>query len=359
MIPYFLLAILPLLVGLSAARYRFTVNKRLIYVSKSGCIDLFMVILLVMLAMRGIQCGVDTKQYLRLFREYGAVSFPGLFTKYDHEFGYKLLNKLIYVLCGEYQILLLVTACVCVLPLWRFYRRESEKQPLTVVLFLTVAPFVMYFSGIRQAMAMSLGTFVWYAAKERRRMRFLLLVLLCMQIHSSAFMLLLLYPLYHARITKKWLWFVLPCMLGVYVFRNAIFNYALTLLWKEYHAPSATGATTMLLLLILFGVYSFVIADEKALDKDTIAMRNILLLSIVLQIFALLHPLSMRINYYFLIFVPVLIPKIANRCKKKYAQISRLSVAVMTAYFLVYFLDSVVRDKDALGIYPYVPFWAN
>lgn len=359
MIPYFLLAILPVLIGISGIRYRFKVNKKLIYESKTGCIDLFMLILFLMLAMRGIRCGMDTRQYLRLFYEYGTVSFLGVFEDFDHELGYKLLNKLIYVVFGDFQILILVTACVCVLPLWSFYRKESEVQSLTVALFLSVAPFVMYFSGIRQSMAMSLGVFAWYAVRERKWIRFLLLVLLAMQFHTSAFMLLLLYPLYHARITKKWLWFVVPCMFAVYALRDAIFLRVLDMLWKDYNETSATGATTMLTLLILFGIYSFVIPDEKALDKETIALRNILLLSIVIQIFALLHPLSMRMNYYYLVFIPILIPKIAKRSKQQFSQIAELSVVVMTVYFLYYFIKMVVTDNDALNIFPYVPFWKN
>ena len=86
-------------------------------------------------------------------------------------------------------------------------------------------------------------------------------------------------------------------------------------------------------------------------------MRNLLLLSIVLQIFALMHPLSMRMNYYFLIFVPILIPRIASRSKKQFAQIGQLSVIVMSVFFMCYFLYGVITDNDALNIYPYVPFW--
>ena len=112
-------------------------------------------------------------------------------------------------------------------------------------------------------------------------------------------------------------------------------------------------------LLVLFGVYSYVIPSEDKMDQDTVAMRNILLLSVVIQIFALLHPLSMRMNYYFLIFVPILIPKIASRSKGGYAQVAKLSVIVMTVYFVYYFARKVILDVDSLNIFPYIPFWRN
>ena len=109
----------------------------------------------------------------------------------------------------------------------------------------------------------------------------------------------------------------------------------------------------------MFAVYSYVFVDDEALDQETIGLRNLLLLSVVIQIFAMLHPLSMRMNYYFLIYVPILIPKIAKRCKQRYAMIVKLSVVVMTVFFLSYFVFMIVTDNDDLNIFPYVPFWHN
>ncbi len=359
MIPYFILIALPLLVRMIGTSYRFTSEKKLLYETRAGSIDVFMFIFLLLLAFRGLQCGVDTKQYLRLFNEYSAQNVSQLLSSYDHEFGYKLLNRLVGLVGGSYRMLLIITSVICVVPLWYFYKRESQNQLLTIALFLTVAPYMMYFSGIRQAIAISLGIPAWYAAKNKKLWLFVVMVLLAMQFHLSAFMLFLLYPLYHMNITKKWLWFVVPCMVAVFIFRSVVFTVLSRLFWNEYSAIQETGATTILLLLVLFGLYSYILADEDKMDRNAIAMRNILLLSIVLQIFAMLHPAAMRMNYYFLIFVPILIPKIASSSKKQYAQIARWSVAIMTTYFICYFLEKVITDGDSLNIIPYIPFWRN
>ena len=350
---------MPVLARMISRKYRIISDNKTLYETQTASIDLFMLWFLLLLAFRSLQCGTDTRQYLRLFNEYSSQNLAAMLSDYDHEFGYKLLNKLIGGLTGNYQVFLIVTSAICVYLLWYFYKRESEIQLLTIALFLTVAPYMMYFSGIRQAIAISLGIPAWYAAKNKKLFRFILLVLLAMQFHTSAFMLFVIYPLYSAKITKKWLWVVVPGMVVVYIFKIPIFNTLRLLLWQEYYETIDTGATSILMLLILFGIYSYVLPEEKALDKDTIALRNILLLSIVLQIFAMIHPLAMRMNYYFLIFVPILIPKIANRSKKQFTQIARLSVIVMTVYFMYYFISSVITDKDSLNIFPYIPFWEN
>ena len=116
-------------------------------------------------------------------------------------------------------------------------------------------------------------------------------------------------------------------------------------------------ATTVLVLLIIFTIYSYVIADENQLDNDTIGFRNILLLMVTLQCFAPIHALSMRMNYYFLIILPVILPKIVNRSKISMKKIAKLSVIVMTAYFLFFFYNRAFNGADSLEIYPYVPFW--
>ena len=359
MIPYFLLIAIPVLFSFIGTKYRVTLRKRVLFETQAACIDAFMLIFLLMLAFRGLECGVDTRQYLRMYNRYSAFSVAEIFQNSDHEYGFKLLIKLVGMIFGSFQMLLCITAGICVIPLWYFYKRESDSQLLTIALFLSVAPFIMYFSGIRQAIAISLGIAAWYAARERRKIRFVLTVLLAMQFHTSAFILFLIYPLYTAKITTRWLWFVIPGMAAVFFLKNTIFNFLLAYLWNEYRVTTETGAPTILLLLILFGAYAYIIPDEQTIEQDTIALRNMLLLSIVIQFFALLHPLAMRMNYYFLVFVPILIPRVAARSKNMFSQIADVSILVMTVYFMYYFIHKVVNDVDSLGIFPYIPFWAE
>ena len=357
MVPYFILVALPALVWVTSKEYRFQIGKKLIYKTRTGCINVFMIIFFLLLALRSTECGIDTRQYLRLFQKYSNMSLSRIVLTQKHELGYKLLNRLIGFLRGDYQLFLAVVSAICVFPLWHFYKRESENPLLTIALFLTVAPFVMYFSGMRQAIAMSIGVIAWYYAREKSPFRFILVVILALQFHRSAMILFTIYPLYHVKITPRWLWAVVPCMVLVFIFKTHIFNFLFTFLWKEYELTSETGATNVLILLILFAVYSYIIPDERKMDEETTAMRNLLLCSVVLQFFAMLHPLSMRMNYYFLIYVPILIPRIAARSKEQYKQIAGLSVVVMTVFFMYYFISNGIKDNDDLNVFPYIPFW--
>ena len=61
-------------------------------------------------------------------------------------------------------------------------------------------------------------------------------------------------------------------------------------------------------------------------------------------------------NYYFLPFVPLLIPKITHRFKRidrRYAQLIQIGMAT---FFFIYYLQKT-NHVDSLNIYPYSFFW--
>jgi hypothetical protein len=126
---------------------------------------------------------------------------------------------------------------------------------------------------------------------------------------------------------------------------------------ERYSELESTGAYSILILLILFAIYSFLIPDNNELDNDTIAMRNFLLFSVCIQCFAPIHTLAMRMNYYFLIFIPILIPRIIKCRKRNLKEIAQLSQVIFVMFFAVYFFYEAYTGEDVLSIYPYIPFW--
>jgi len=78
---------------------------------------------------------------------------------------------------------------------------------------------------------------------------------------------------------------------------------------------------------------------------------------VCIQMFAPVHGLVMRVNYYFLPFVPVLIPRIVRRAKESMRQLVLISMIVMYSFFTVYFFYHAYTGADILRIYPYIPFW--
>lgn len=309
-----------------------------------------------MLALRNYHVGADTLGYKLMYMIAGKNSVGTLLANAEREYGFVLLTKLIRTLTPSFRVYLILISALSLLPLALYYRRESDYPLLSIILFVTVAPFSMYFSGVRQILAISIGVIAWQLAKERRLIWFLAVVFLASMFHITALILVVMYPLYTFRMTRRRLIITVPIIGLVYLFNRPIFEFLSNFLWKEYESPESTGGFTVLLLLVVFAVYCYIIPDSRLIDAETAGLRNLLLLSVMLQCFAPIHPLAMRLNYYFLIFVPVLIPKIAVRAKSEYRNISTVSVLVMLVAFTAYFFYNAYTGQDMLRIYPYSAF---
>ena len=72
--------------------------------------------------------------------------------------------------------------------------------------------------------------------------------------------------------------------------------------------------------------------------------------------FAPLHVLAMRMNYYYIIFIPLLIPKIIEYKSVRYRQVAILGRHVMVGFFLVYFFIAA-NSGHGLRVFPYHFFW--
>ena len=351
MIPYFILIALPALFSIVAFK------KRL---PRSATVATFFGIFLLLLCFRHETVGTDILGYKELAKSVTNMDFAKIISK-NSEPVYFLICKIVSLFTENYQIVLVVCAVISIIPLWIFYHKEADSAYLAIVLFATVAPFSMFFSGLRQAMAIALAIPLWYLAKNKKFVWFLIVLFIAYLCHQSAVFMILIYPFYHIRITLLRTILALPCIAVAFLFNNQIFSILLRLVGGEYaekygEESQGTGAYTILILLVIFAIYCFVIPDEKKMDQDTRAMRNILLLAVCIQMFAPVHTLAMRVNYYFLIFIPVLISRIPKLSTKAFSQLATLSVAVMSVFFAGYFVYNAYYSADILEIYPYIYF---
>ncbi len=352
MIPFYLLVFIPLLIYLffrgGSAQQR---SKR--------TLRIFFIILFVLLSLRHRSVGRDLQNYSYIFTSYSYQSWNEILKLVEP--AYAILNKIILMLTDDFQWLLVVVAFITILPIAKHYIKYSEDPVLTIMLFVTMSTFIMMFSGLRQAIAISLGVIAFEFTSSRKLLPFILIVGLAVLFHTSAFMLFFMYPLFHAKITTKWLWFVVPGMTLVYIYNKQIFGFLVKFLHNTRYGGSdimPTGAYAMVILLSFFAVYSFLIPDESKLDARTIGLRNFLLLALVLQMFAPLHPLAMRMNYYYIIFIPLLIPKVISYKKECWRHIAVITRYIMIAFFMIYFFINAPR-VNSLDVFPYRFFWES
>ncbi len=324
----------------------------------NAALAFFFFLLTLLIMLRHEDVGNDTRNYIHYFHKFSRIEWRRL-GKENMEVGFVVFNKLISMFTKQPQVYLAVAAVTASVMIYPTYKRLCTDASLTIVLFCIMSTFVMMFSGIRQILAIGIGFIAYEYTREKKLIGFVLMVLLAMTVHISAFMLAFMYPLYHAKITKKWLYVVVPALAVVFVFNGPIFSVLTAIIGRftKYEGGvTSTGAYTMLILFAFFAVFAFVIPDESQLDAETIGLRNILLLALAIQMFVPLHALAMRMNYYYIIFIPLLLPKIIECRSKRWNQVALLGRHVMVGFFLVYFFFSAFRG-GALTVFPYHFFW--
>ncbi len=374
MIPYVLLMFVPLLFSFIAFSASFTeyngkwsvkIGGSREILNHSCLIPVFFFMFIALLALRDESIGRDLANYKHYFKYYSSVDIKNIFED-KVDILYWLLNWLVGKITDDYQVFLAIVAVITVLPVAKVYSEDRQHGFLKIVLFMNMTTFIMLFSGLRQSIAIAMGVVAYEFVKRKKPLLFLLFAAIALGFHHTGFMILPFYPLYHITFKKRHLWFVIPSVLLVFIFNKPIFTWATDLLNSflddRYDATIRdTGAYTMLILLILFIIFAYVMPDEHKKDKELLGLRNFLLVSVILQCFAPVHALAMRMNYYYIIFIPVLIPKTLTNVKSNLKDVAWIAKGVMLGFFVIYYLVETYTHCqtgiDALDTYPYKFFW--
>ncbi len=328
-------------------------------------IPVFFIAFMLLLMLRDESIGRDLPNYKMYFEIYPRQSMQ-YYDLFRSESLFRLYNWLIGQFTDNFQIYLAITSFLTVLPFALLYRRERQFGYMQIIVFVGMSTFVVMFSAIRQIMAMAIGVLAYHFVKEKKWVAYLLCVVIAFGFHHSAFMLLFYYPLYHVTFKKKHLWIIVPVVGIVFFFNRPIFNLiniALMDYDEKYTVPmTSTGAYMSLILFVLFAVFCYLIPDESKMDREVIGLRNFLLMAVLLQCFSPLHTLAMRLNYYFIIFIPIVLAKVLTIPSRPFAAVAKWGHVIITVYFTFDFVYktyiSAITGVSALDTIPYVPFWA-
>lgn len=336
--------------------------KRMSYERRNRILLFFFFSFLTFLIMfRHESVGNDTHNYSNLFVKFSNMSWSEL-SRETIEVGFSFYTKFISFFSDEPQFFLAISAIAVTLMIYPSYKRLCVDTSLTIVIFCLMSTFVMMFSGIRQMMAIGIGFIAYEFTRNKKFIPFIIAVFIALTFHTSAFMLFFMYPIYHAKITKKWLVVFAPIFLVILLYNDKIFM-VLSLIIERYTRFNgdiiSTGAYTMIFLFVALAIFSYLIPDETKIDKETIGLRNFLLFSLVIQFFAPLHNLAMRMNYYYIIFIPLLLPKIIEFKSEKLKQVAIVGRYVMVVFFLLYFFIIKANSDGNLHVFPYHFFWEN
>lgn len=295
----------------------------------------------------------------------GEMSWNEVFTGqlFHYERGYLVFNKILSYISKSPQLLIAVTGMLQSVCLFTFIYKTSKKPVLSTMIYLALPCFYIYWSGVRQGIAISITMLAFLMIRERKPVKFILLVVLAWFFHSSAIIFLIAYPLYHMKWSSVWRLasvFIIPI---VYIARIPLFRF-LSMLFRDDAEVEDTGALT--LFLVFVAIYIFLALFENKNNKIANGCTNLFWVACLVQAFGGLYSIAMRVGYFFMIYAILAIPEVLEDDEKngngfvinyQYKAIFSMIFFVAVVGYAFYTLYSAQTDVTWYLTNPYRFFW--
>ena len=156
--------------------------------------------LIIIMSLRDISVGIDLKNYFYEFQN--SLYFWNNKIR-GHEIGYTLINLLFKQLNLSFQAFLTFVSIFIVSTIALIYRLYSKNIFLSFYLYVSIGLFQLSMSGLRQIMAISITIIAFIMLLRRKRILFVMLIVLATYFHMSAIIFLPVLLLEKFKLTQK------------------------------------------------------------------------------------------------------------------------------------------------------------
>ena len=296
-------------------------------------------VVLLLVGLRSYYTGNDTIQYVRLFTELKYYSYATIATLEYRDLGFYYLVKTIGLFTSSPTVFLLVTAFLSLIGVFVTARKYSDYPVLVLFFYITIGNYMFAFTGIRQAIAMSLCLLSLRFVEKRKLIPFLIFVLLGAAMHHSAVMFLPTYFLARRAVNTYNLLLAVIVTVTVYFFYDRLLEIANALLNYDYDIEETdNGLIFYAILLVILG-FAFLYRQFWIKDERQQIAMNMGIICAVIWTFRLIGRTAERPSMYWLNMIPVVLTNSLLGYQKE----SRLHngqlvifIAVLLAFLLFY-----------------------
>lgn len=233
-----------------------------------------------------------------------------------------------------------------------FYK-ESKNPILSVIGLISLGYFEFTLSGLRQAVALSFTMLSFFSIKNKRPIKFIILVLLASLFHRTALIFLITYPIANSKMNKMH-FIVATVVIALFIFgqsfiRNFMQEYLEDTQYEGY--INRTVNLTVSGLVIQLVIFIFCLYYYPAVSKNYKSaniLYNMSYLGVLFQIFSSMIAEMFRVSMYFSVFNLILIPMVIS--VESDSKLKRLLNFVIGVIFIFYIVWT--------GIPKYSFFWS-
>ena len=367
---YIGLALLYLL--LSFVKLEKSLNKK----SKSRYIFLLLLIPFFLAAFRGIDVGNDTYTYFRMYRNVGLYSnYFNFMARTRLEPGYSLLMFGFQWLGASYEVFQVFCEAVIFLSFNKYIKRYSENYALSCFMFVVNRNLAGTMNTMRMWLAIAIILNAIPYIKDRKLIKFLLVVLAASTMHYTALLFVLVYLM--ADIKKEKYLFPVTIVISIVIaFIGTPFFRFVTNVIGKYEGYLSTGYfdtsgamaiyISFIINFVFIIYYTFLRQYDRGIkhfdgDSDIVSDQYIFYLmyfiAFCFSVIGLRNQIMSRVSSYFSISALSLLPFALNSSPSKSNQ-KMMHVIICTLLFAEFVVIMIYRPNWQ-GVIPYHTFFTN
>ncbi len=299
------------------------------------------IVAIILTVVSGLRNNIgDTSMYVHTYNLIG----PDYISKGEYEAGFILILKCLKSISENPQFMIMIISIIVnflvIFTLWRY----SQYYYFEIATFLYVASgyYLVTMNGIRQCLAASIIFAATPFLIKRKAVIYLIIVILAITIHSSAFIMIPIYFIVNVKPWSKQSLLLVICTIAAMLLYEPLMNLAVIIVGSKMEAYkiSTEGGTSIIRVAVFFvPVFLSYLRRDKISDKwDKINIfNNINLLSFLIMLFSLIQWVFARFTLYLQPYTFILMGYIVKNCfygKEKRLLYYGLVICYMTFFFI-------------------------
>ena len=318
------------------------------------------VLLILQSGLRSYSTGDDTISYFMQFEQIKYVLWSDIFQGFSDVYidgsgkdpGYPLFVKITQIIFSQYTLYLLFVALIFFAAFGDFiYRNTSKIKDILIIVILYQALFYDFFSitGTRQAIAVAFTLLGFQYIKDRKLLKFILLMLPAVTIHFSSLVFIPFYFIGNVKLPRLNLVVSLVAFPILVIYAHSIaltlvssldLNVYLAYVQNDFKTGGARGFSLFFILFVISSLLFYREIREHVPNSGF--SYNALSLALIFAPLTWVDPSFMRVVQYFSIFMLLLLPSLLNYSSKSY--IIRLILYILCIIFLLVYI--IIADEE-------------
>lgn len=313
-----------------------------------------MLVLWAITAFRSIDMGNDTKVYVKYFNIFAR---EGINSQRTFEIGYQILNVIFSKISNDPHIFLIIMASIMYLFTGIYIYKYSKNILVCTCLFFCTC-FTLYFSMLRQGIAMIIALYAYQMMKKNRKIIAIILVLLAISFHTSAIVMFLLFL--KDKLFRKKSIVVLMTLFFCFLSASGIFNKIFLAILPRYnhyffgqYAFSGWLAVSYSLIRNLI-IYILIDKNIKSDSNSSVVRMNFILLLMFTAFGYSVNLFTRAGEYFYLIAIVELVNIIQYGTNMKNRKFWLATICIVS---LIMFNVTLIYRPNWNHLYPY-KFWS-